>query len=128
VSLKAVIIGIAVVIVGLIGVRVLADATFTTHVEQDPDSRMAVIVHGSMNDEAEYGLALGVESLVRFCQLEVGRDIGLDPLEPLEGDRFRFVLQPALDDADQRQFRGCIGDIVVDHLQASVERMELIAE
>jgi hypothetical protein len=89
---------------------------------------MAVIVHGSMNDEAEYGLALGVESLVRFCQLEVGRDIGLAPLEPLEGDRFRFVLQPALDDADQRQFRGCIGDIVVDHLQASVERMELIAE
>jgi hypothetical protein len=128
VNFKAIVIGIAVVIIGLIGVRVLADATLTTHVEQDPDSQMAVIVHGSMNDEAEYELGVGVESLVRFCQLEVGRDIGIGALETLEDDRFRFVLQPALDDSDQRQFRGCIGDIVVDHLQASVESMELIEE
>lgn len=125
-SVKVIVIGIAVVIVGLIGVRLLADATLTTHVEQDPDSRMGVVVHGSINDEAEFGLATGVESLVRFCQLEVGRNIGLEPLEPLDGDRYRFVLQPALDDADQKQFRGCIGDIVIDHLQASVESMELI--
>jgi hypothetical protein len=87
---------------------------------------MEVIVHGSSNSAAEFELALGVESLVRFCQLEVGRDIGADPIEPLDGDRYRFVLRPALDEADQRQFRGCIGDIVVDHLQASVEMMELV--
>lgn len=124
-SVKAIVIGIAVVVAGLVGVRALADATLTTHVEMDPDSRLAVVVHGSMHDESEFDLSLGVESLVRFCQLEVGRDIGIGPLEPLDGDRFRFVLQPALDEADQRQFRGCIGDIVIDHLQASVESMTL---
>jgi hypothetical protein len=126
VNVKAVVIGLVVVIAGLLGVRALADATLTTHVTQDPDSRMDVVVHGSLNDEAEFELPAGVESLVRFCQLEVGRDIGAKSPEPLEGDRFRFVLQPALDDADQKQFRGCIGDIVVDHLQASVESMELV--
>jgi hypothetical protein len=125
-SWKAILIGIAIVIAGLIGVRVLADATLTTHVEQDPDSRMAVIVHGSKNGEAEYDLPVGIESLVRFCQLEVGRDIGTEPIEELDGDRFRFILQPALDAADRKQFRGCIGDIVIDHLQASVRSMELI--
>lgn len=123
--MKAFLIGVAVVIAGLIAVRALADATLTTHVKQDPNSRMVVVVHGSVHQAAEHELALGVESLVRFCQLEVGRDIGPTPLESLDGDRFRFVLRPALDEADQRQFRGCIGDIVVDHLQASVETMEL---
>jgi hypothetical protein len=126
VSWRAILIGIAIVIAGLIGVRVLADATLTTHVEQDPNSRMEVIVHGSKSGEAEYDLPVGVESLVRFCQLEVGRDIGTEPIEELDDDHFRFVLQPALDDADQKQFRGCIGDIVIDHLQASVRSMELI--
>jgi hypothetical protein len=126
VSWKAVVIGIAVVVVGLIGVRALADATLTTHVEMDPDSRMLVVVHGSTNESGEFPLGAGVESLVRFCQLEVGRDIGADGLGALDGDRFSFVFQPALDDADQRQFRGCIGDIVIDHLQASVESMDLI--
>jgi hypothetical protein len=125
-SWKAFVIGIAIVIAGLIGVRVLADATLTTHVEQDPNSRMAVTVHGSKSDEAEYDLPVGMESLIRYCQLEVGRDIGTEPIEQLEDDHFRFVLQPALDDADQMQFRGCIGDIVIDHLQASVRSMELI--
>ena len=125
-SLRAVVIGIAVVVAGLLGVRTLADATLTTHVEMDPDSRMRVVVHGSLHDAAEHDLAVGIEGLVRFCQLEVGRDIGIGPLYPLVGDRFGFTLKPALDEADQRQFRGCVGDIVVDHLQASVESMELI--
>ena len=125
-NLRAVVIGVAVVVLGLLGVRALADATLTTHVEMDPDSRLRVVVHGSVHDAAEHDLAVGVEGLVRFCQLEVGRDIGIGPLYPLADDRFGFTLRPALDEADQRQFRGCIGDIVVDHLQASVETMELI--
>jgi hypothetical protein len=126
VNWKAILIGVAIVVVGLIGVRVLADATLTTHVEQDPNSRMEVVVHGSISNEAEFDVPVGVESLVRFCQLEVGRSIGTGPLEDLGDDFFRFVLQPALDDADQKQFRGCIGDIVIDHLQASVRSMELV--
>ena len=123
---KAIVIGIAVVAAGLVGVRLLADATLTTHVPMDPDSRMDVVVHGSLHDAAEHDLAVGVEGLVRLCQLEVGRDVGVGRLDALDGDRFRFVLQPALDEADQRQFRGCIGDIVIDNLQASVESMEVI--
>lgn len=125
-SARPYIIGILGVAAGLTGISELADATLTTHVRQPPESRTVVVVHGSTVDEGEFPLEDGMDGLVRFCQLEVGRNLGAQQLEPLGDDRYRFEFQPALDDADQDQFRGCIGDIVVDHLQASVEAMTYI--
>lgn len=125
-SAKPYVLGILGVAVGLAGISELADATLTEHQRLPAGSRTVVTVHGSTVDEGEYSLHAGVDSLVRICQLEVGRNIGVDPIRPLEGDRFQFEFQPGLDDADQDQFRGCIGDIVVDHLQASVETMTYV--
>ncbi len=116
-------VAVAVVVLGLVALSTLADATLTTHVPTEPGSRTEIVVHATTVEEGEFDLAHGVESLVRFCQLEVGRDIGPAPLASLGGDRFGFAFHPALDDADQDQFRGCVGDIVIDHLQASVESM-----
>lgn len=125
-SAKPFIIGIGAVAAGLIGISELADATLTTHRTMPPDSRTVVVVHGSTVEEGEFALATGVESQVRFCQLEIGRRLGPEPLTALDGDRFTFEFQPGLDDADQDQFRGCMGDIVIDHLQASVESYTLL--
>ena len=125
-SAKPYVIGILGVAAGLVGVSELADATLTTHEALPPDSRTVVVVHASTVDERESTLGEGVDSLVRFCQLEVGRSIGTDRLQRLDGDRFQFTFQPGLDDANQDQFRGCVEDIVIDHLQASVESMTLV--
>ncbi|MGH9137542.1 MAG: hypothetical protein ACRD0G_10910 [Acidimicrobiales bacterium] len=43
-----------------------------------------------------------------------------DPIEELGGGRFRVVLEPAMDDTNRRQFRGCVEDFVTDHLQINV--------
>lgn len=120
-SARPYVLGILAVAGGLVGISELADATLTTHEPTPAQSRTVVVVHGSTVDEGEFDLATGIDSHVRFCQLEVGRQLGPDPLERLAGDRFQFEFRPGLDDADQDQFRGCIGDIVTDHLQASVE-------
>ncbi len=126
-SAKPYIIGILGVAAGIAGVGELADATLTTHVDLPAESRTVAIVRGSTVDEGEFSLESGIESLIRVCQLEVGRDLGEQPLEPLGDGRFQFTFQPGLDDANEDQFRGCIGDIVVDHLQASVESMTYTA-
>lgn len=120
-NVRGVVIGTAVVAVGLLGLRALADATLTTHVTMDPDSQMTVVLRGDRGAEAEHGLSDQLESLAHYCELEVEAKIQPDRTQMLGPDRIRIVFQPALDDADQRQFRGCVSDLRVDHLQASVE-------
>jgi hypothetical protein len=36
------------------------------------------------------------------------------------------VLVPALDDSNQRQFRGCLEDWVIDHVKLDVEELDQI--
>ena len=42
----------------------------------------------------------------------------------LTDDAFSAVLSPALDETDRRQFKGCLEDFVIDHLQIDVLRLE----
>jgi hypothetical protein len=123
VNARVVAIGIAIVVCGLIGLRLLADATLTTHVSMDPDSRMTMVLHGNRGAEAEHALPAQLESLAHYCELEVHGTIQPEHTRVIGEDRISIVFQPALDDADQRQFRGCVSDLRVDHLIASVEEM-----
>lgn len=125
-TLRTVLVALAVMVVALVGIRLLADAALTTHDYVDPDSQVEIVVRGRVSAQAEYNLPHGVDSLVRFCRLEVGRSALVAPLEQISDDEFRFIFQPALDDADQRQFRGCVNDMTVDHMLASVESMTLL--
>ncbi len=117
-------------IVGLalavIAVAMLRDATLSTHQEIDPDSRIELVLHVRTNS-AEAGQTLDemAEAQLLTCRLEVSSD-PVSPLEDLGDGRFRVVLAPSMDETDQRQFRGCLEDWVIDHVTASVERLEPI--
>ena len=69
--------------------------------------------------ERSQTLAEMVEAQLLTCRLEVHSDI-TGSIESLGDGRFRAVLEPALDQTDRRQFRGCVEDFVVDHLQIDV--------
>ena len=69
----------------------------------------------------------GIDNLVGFCSLEVARSSIVTPPESIGDQKFRFVFQPALDQADQRQFRGCFHDMTVDHMIGSVESITLLS-
>jgi hypothetical protein len=60
-----------------------------------------------------------VEAHLLSCRLEVNSDID-GPIERLGGGRYRAVLVPALDQTNRRQFRGCLEDWIIDHLQVDV--------
>ncbi len=115
------IVGLAVAVIAVV---LLRDATLSTHQEVDPDSRIELVLHVSTNS-AEAGQTLDemAEAQLLTCRLEVSSD-PVSPLEDLGDGRFRVVLAPSMDETDQRQFRGCLEDWVIDHVRTDVERLE----
>ena len=115
--------GVVGVVGGLLGVRALSDATLSTHTEVDPDSRIEVVVdvdaHGG-----EIGQSIDemVEAQIVTCRLEVHSDV-VGEIVPLGNDRFSATLSPSMDHSDQRQFRGCLEDWIIDHVKLEVVRL-----
>ncbi len=64
-----------------------------------------------------------VEAQLLTCRLEVNSDFA-GPIEALGDDTYSAVLTPTLDETDRRQFKGCVEDFIIDHLQIDVLRLE----
>lgn len=121
---------VALVVVALLGGGVwqLRSETMSTHVDMAPESQLAVIVDAETR-QSERGQSLVdmVTAKVLMCRLEVRTSDPIGPLEPASDGRFRFVLQPSLDETDRLQFRGCLEDWNVDHLLLDVVEMQEVA-
>ncbi len=106
--------------VGVLGVFALREATLSTHGPVDPDSRVEIVIDARTRHR-EFGQTRPemVEALLLACRLEVSSDL-VGPVRS-EGDgRFRAVLQPALDETNEKQLRGCLEDWTLDSLRADV--------
>jgi len=108
---------------GLVGVRALRDATLSTHTQMDADSRIEVVVDAETHG-GEIGQSIDeiVEAQIVTCRLEVHSDV-VGEIESLGNARFRATLSPSLDHTDQRQFRGCLEDWIIDHIKLDVVRL-----
>ncbi len=111
-------------VIAVVAVAMLRDATLSTHQDIDPASRIELVMRVSTSG-GESGQTLDemAEALLLTCRLEVSSD-PISPLEDLGDGRFRVVLAPSMDDTDQRQFRGCLEDWLIDHVRNDVERLE----
>jgi hypothetical protein len=110
--------------VGVLGTIALREATLSTHEAIEPGSTVDVVV-SARTKGAERGQTLPemVEALLLSCRLEVHSDL-VSPVAD-EGDgRFRVTLEPAPDDTDRRQLRGCLEDWTIDHLWVDVVAFE----
>ena len=119
----------ALAVVGLLAavalIVVVREATMSRHVAADPSSRMDVVV-AVRSDLDDVDLAEHAAALFLTCQLEVDTD-PVGPPQPVGDATFRFRIQPALDETDQRQLHGCLEDARIDHLQGSVVAMRRVA-
>jgi hypothetical protein len=111
--------------IGIVGVLALREATLSTHEEVDARETRLVVSGQTKGGEKNQTLSEMVEAQVLSCRLEVQSDLA-GPVERLGDDRFRAVLVPALDDSNRRQFRGCLEDWVIDHVQLDVEELTQI--
>jgi len=121
-------------VLGGLAVVALREATLSTHQPVAADSQVEVVVEvesehrerGQSEDEL-------IEALVLTCRLEVNSDlVGEIELLPPGADAdddalYRAVLQPAMDQTNRRQFRGCLEDWTIDQLLVDVVRFEDIA-
>jgi hypothetical protein len=74
--------------------------------------------HGQTLDEI-------VEAQLTACRLEVTSDLA-GPIENLGRGRYRAVMEPALDQTNKRQFRGCVEDWLIDHVRIDVLELNQI--
>ena len=111
--------------IGIIGVLALREATLSTHQPVAPDSQIELVVRTHVNgiESTRHELSEITEAQLTMCQLEVSSEIVGD-LEPLGGNEFRVVLQPSMDDTNRKQFRGCLTDFLLDHVQHDVVKFE----
>jgi len=102
----------------------LAGNALTRHGDVPENSALEVTLdvrtRGS-TDSDEEELA---EALVRICHVEVRAALVTGSFRPVGPSRYRFRLEPSLDRADLRQLRGCLADVRIDHLLASVVSTE----
>ena len=109
--------------IGFLAVSSLREATLSTH-DEEVGREMELVVSAKTKDpERSQTLPEMVEAQILACRLEVNSDIS-GPIEALGDGRFRMILTPAMDDTDRRQFRGCVEDWIVDHLQVNVIELE----
>lgn len=111
-------------VVGVVAVLLLREATLSTHQPTPAGSQVAVVVDvDTRNRERDQTQTEMVEALFAFCRLEVTSDL-VGPVREIAPDRYRAVLRPALDETNRHQFSGCLEDWTLDGLTARVHSIE----
>jgi hypothetical protein len=105
--------------IGVLGVLALREATLSTHEPTSAAGTELVLSARTKGGEHGQTLAEMVEAQLHACRLEVTSDLAR-PIEPLGNRRFRAVFVPAMDETNRRQFRGCVEDWMIDHVQLGV--------
>jgi hypothetical protein len=111
--------------IGVIAVLALREATLSTHGPVAGREMELVVSARTNSGERGQTLAEMVEAQLLTCRLEVNSDLA-SPIETLGDGRFRAVLEPVMDQTNRRQFRGCVEDFTIDHLQVDVIRLTAI--
>ena len=105
--------------IGIVAVLALREATLSTHEEVAARETDLVLSAKTKGGEPNQTLAEMVEAQLLSCRLEVESDLS-GPIERIGDGRYRAVLVPALDESNRRQFRGCVEDWIIDHVQLDV--------
>lgn len=119
-SIRLLLLAVVGIVLGVLGVGALREATLSTH-HHIPRDTQAVVVLDAWTKGGEPGQTLEemVEALLLTCRLEVGRS-DLKDVRHEGGGRFRAVYAPGMDETNARQLRGCLEDWSVDHVRIDV--------
>jgi hypothetical protein len=119
-----ILLGLVGLAVGVAAVFALREATLSTHETVDGDGMELVVSARTAGGEQNQTLPEMVEAQLDTCRLEVTSDLD-GPIESLGDGRYRVLLTPAMDETNRRQFRGCVEDFMIDHVQIDVVELEV---
>ncbi|WP_327287194.1 hypothetical protein [Streptomyces sp. NBC_01198] len=111
---------IAVVLL-VLGVRALSDAT-ETRAESRPNSAASIVVfqiqvHGGNSEQAR---RLAAQDLWESCRRSTSADSPAASLDRLSGGVYAAVVRPALSSHDKLRLRGCLTDATANRATATV--------
>ncbi len=118
--MRRVLIGVVVVAAAVAAVDVLADFT-QTRPDERRDTSMEIVFDVSTRNPKRAALP-AAQGLWGACQGTAYRGTGAGAVE-VDGRRARVVVHPALGTHAQRRLRGCLEDVTVDRVKASVVAM-----
>jgi hypothetical protein len=119
-----ILLGLVGLAVGVAAVFALREATLSTHEAVAGDGMELIVSARTAGGEQGQTLPEMVEAQVDTCRLEVTSDVD-GPIESLGDGRYRVHLTPAMDETNRRQFRGCVEDFMIDHVQMDVVEFEV---
>jgi len=105
-------------------VMALRDATMSSGGTAGPGTAMEVVVRSHLVRRPQSARLEMTTNLIDVCGLEISSEVLDRTMEPIDSGLYRFWLRPAPGDSDEREFRGCLEDARVDHLQLDVLRMQ----
>jgi hypothetical protein len=111
--------------VGIVAVLALREATLSTHEPVRGRGMELVVSADTKSGEKGQTLSEMVEAQLLACRLEINSDLD-GPIERLGDGRFRATLVPALDETNRKQFRGCLEDWIIDHVEIGVEELTVV--
>ena len=129
-TVRRVVLGLVGLVLGGLAVSALREATLSTHQAIAASSTVEVVVEveseGRERNQSESEM---IDALFLICRLEVNSDLvgEVEPLPPRPDDDdalYRAILQPAMDQTNRRQFRGCLEDWTLDQLLVDVVAFE----
>jgi hypothetical protein len=115
---------VVLVIAVVVGVLALRDTAMTVHEEMPPDSHLEVEATARWRGEAENAPRLA-EALAMQCVAETSATARVDAFT-WHGEEFTFIVQPALDEPDRKQLKGCLSDLRMPRLIVGVDRMVVV--
>lgn len=90
-----------------------------TDVDTPPGSRTVVTFAISMVREPQDQRDVHAEAVYSACRADLP-EASASPLRPLGDGRYRFAVTPALDASDRKEVRGCLQDLRIAHVRATV--------
>lgn len=124
--MKRWVVAAVVVVLGVVFVDVLGDATQTRPDRIRPGSQTTVTLEVDMRDDRPAVTA--AEGLWGACQWMVRSRTLIEPgIEQLGPDRFRLTLAPELGRRGEMRLRGCLEDFTIDRVRAEVVAMDTVA-
>jgi hypothetical protein len=122
--MNKVVVVIVIVVIAVAAVLALRSTAMTVHTEMPPNSRLEVDATASWRGETETAPRLA-EALTIQCVAETSATARVDSFT-WYGDDFTFAVQPALDEPDRKQLKGCLSDLRMPRLIVGVDRMVVV--
>lgn len=114
------VVAVAVAVAVIFGVHLLQEAT-EYHGDAGAEAQTTVLFSIKDNDFG-HGDAFAATALWQTCIATIGWT-GEDEPAPAGERTYRAVLRPSLPDDTRRRLRGCIEDLVVNHVKGNVVSM-----